>query len=73
MIKIENLTLGKFTLFQDLALDPSLFEMDSSQDYQFEIYKLMKQATLDDWQLFKPITNVYWMHYLVDKCLNQVK
>lgn len=55
-------------LYQDLAADPLLFEADG--DYQFDIYRLMKNQTQDSWERFAPYTNVLWLHYLCDKMIN---
>lgn len=64
--------IGGVTVFQDLAADPSLFTMDGAQDYQFEIYRMMKQVMINEWSRFEPVTNVYWLHYLTDKFRNKV-
>ena len=41
-------------MFNDLSLDPSLFEAEDD-DYQFEIYRLMKQSNGSvAWQFFNP-------------------
>ncbi|PFH51288.1 hypothetical protein AMATHDRAFT_3141 [Amanita thiersii Skay4041] len=38
-------------------------------DYQFDIYRIMRHHTGDDWEVFEPLTNVMWLHYLVLKLL----
>lgn len=52
-------------LFQDLAADPELFE--AMGDYQYEIYRLMRDKTKNCWAIFEPYTNVLWLHYIIDK------
>lgn len=52
-------------LFQDLAADPELFEAEG--DYQYDIYRLMRDKTKNDWAVFEPQTNVLWLHYIIDK------
>ncbi|KAI3637343.1 hypothetical protein MIR68_004668 [Amoeboaphelidium protococcarum] len=46
-------------------------------DYQFEVYRMMRdlldpQHTGDKqcWKEFNPKTNIYWLHYLILKCLD---
>lgn len=58
-------------LFQDLASDPELFE--AKGDYQYDIYREMRQRTNNCWATFEPHTNVLWLHYLVDKLTDGVK
>lgn len=38
-------------------------------DYQFEVYRMMKQELDDDWSLFNPKTNVFWIHYIAHQFL----
>ncbi|KAJ3031000.1 UNVERIFIED_CONTAM: Serine/threonine-protein kinase haspin [Siphonaria sp. JEL0065] len=38
-------------------------------DYQFDIYRMMRQETQGDWKSFHPKTNVFWIHYLIHKLL----
>lgn len=52
-------------LFQDLAADPELFE--ATGDYQYDIYRLMREKTKNCWAVFEPYTNVLWLHYIIDK------
>ena len=52
-------------LFQDLANDPELFE--ATGDYQYDIYRLMREKTKNYWAIFEPYTNVLWLHYIIDK------
>lgn len=52
-------------LFQDLAADPEIFEAEG--DYQYDIYRLMRQKTKNYWAVFEPYTNVLWLHYIIDK------
>ncbi|KAJ3326502.1 Serine/threonine-protein kinase haspin [Blyttiomyces sp. JEL0837] len=54
-------------LFYVALDDEELFTGEG--DYQFEIYRMMKNETKGDWEGFYPKTNVMWIHYLVDKLL----
>lgn len=53
--------------YQDLAADAELFE--GRGDYQYDIYRSMRFHTDDQWERFKPVTNVLWMHYVIHKIL----
>ncbi|XP_047363350.1 uncharacterized protein LOC124954438 isoform X3 [Vespa velutina] len=58
-------------IFNDLALDPALFTAQG--EYQFEIYRLMKDKVQNNWQKFEPYTNILWLHYVLDKMLTMVR
>lgn len=55
-------------LHNDLAKDEELFSADG--DYQFTIYRLMRDRLGNDWTRFNPFTNVLWLHYVVDKLID---
>ncbi|KAL3279006.1 hypothetical protein HHI36_016522 [Cryptolaemus montrouzieri] len=57
-------------IFNDLALDEELFS--AKGDYQFEIYRLMQKNNGNDWQSFKPYSNILWLHYILDKAISGV-
>ncbi|KAJ3505662.1 hypothetical protein NLJ89_g7304 [Agrocybe chaxingu] len=38
-------------------------------DYQFDVYRMMRGLTGGDWESFHPVTNVLWLHYLLQKLL----
>ncbi|CAG8527077.1 2201_t:CDS:2 [Ambispora leptoticha] len=42
-------------------------------DYQYEIYRMMRKETKGNWRSFCPKTNVFWLHYLADKILNNLE
>lgn len=52
-------------VYVDLAADPTLFE--SKGDYQFDVYRLMRDQNHNRWERFCPKTNVMWLHYLATK------
>lgn len=71
-VSIIDFTLSRLrkdgcTVFCDLAKDELLF--DGSGDYQFDVYRLMRAQTENEWERYRPKTNVYWIHYLADKLL----
>eukprot|EP00094_Tigriopus_californicus_P004158 TCALIF_04006-PA protein Name:"Similar to Haspin Putative serine/threonine-protein kinase haspin homolog (Drosophila melanogaster)" AED:0.19 eAED:0.19 QI:948/0.44/0.4/0.9/1/1/10/23/263 len=57
-------------IFNDLGKDPALFK--ASGDYQFDIYRMMKNHVNENWGGFHPKTNIFWLHYLLDKLINAV-
>ncbi|XP_059844507.1 uncharacterized protein haspin [Hypanus sabinus] len=54
--------------FCDLSADDSFFH--GQGDYQFDIYRKMKEENLNNWADYNPHTNVLWLHYLADKMLH---
>ncbi|KAL6260889.1 hypothetical protein P5V15_008416 [Pogonomyrmex californicus] len=58
-------------IYNDLALDPALFTAHG--EYQFEIYRLMRDKIQNNWQKFEPYTNVLWLHYILDKMITAVR
>ncbi|KAL4113584.1 hypothetical protein QTP88_017190 [Uroleucon formosanum] len=74
-ITIIDYTLSRMTynsnhIYNDLAKDTELFT--SVGDYQFDIYRMMRKETNNQWESFKPATNIYWLHYVLDKMLMSV-
>ncbi|PNF40211.1 hypothetical protein B7P43_G08259 [Cryptotermes secundus] len=74
-VTIIDFTLSRMaydgcSIYNDLSKDPELFT--SEGDYQFEVYRLMQKHTLNNWQHFKPYTNLLWLHYLLDKMCTMV-
>lgn len=67
---LSRLVYKTCCLYQDLATDPELF--DTTGDYQFDIYRLMRARTQNYWEIFEPYTNVLWLHYTVDKMIDGV-
>ncbi|XP_029829004.3 serine/threonine-protein kinase haspin [Ixodes scapularis] len=66
---LSRLRNGGTVIFTDLSEDASLFE--GTGDHQFEVYRLMKQHNGNDWKSFSPYTNVLWLHYLLQKLLQE--
>ncbi|CAB4070515.1 GSG2 [Lepeophtheirus salmonis] len=57
-------------IFKDISKDEALFS--AVGDYQFEIYRLMRESNQNDWKSFTPYTNILWLHYLLDKLTSSV-
>ncbi|XP_052101865.1 serine/threonine-protein kinase haspin-like [Mytilus californianus] len=69
-VSIIDFTLSRLhtegvTTYNDLSTDDTLFE--GTGDYQFEIYRKMKEENGNNWEKFNPKSNVWWLHYLTDK------
>nr|XP_024216931.1 uncharacterized protein LOC106681784 isoform X2 [Halyomorpha halys] len=60
-----------FPVYCDIGQDPDMFI--GTGDYQFDVYRHMRDDVKNNWQCFVPKTNVRWLHYLVDKMINKVK
>ncbi|VVC42068.1 Protein kinase domain,Protein kinase-like domain,Protein kinase, ATP binding site [Cinara cedri] len=78
-ITIIDFTLSRMTynnkcIYNDLSVDFELFNgvIDDTSDYQFHIYPMMREENNNKWELFKPKTNIYWLHYVLDKMLTSV-
>lgn len=67
---LSRLVYKECCLYQNLADDPELFE--ATGDYQYLIYRLMRDNTNDCWEVFEPYTNVLWLHYTIDKMIDGV-
>jgi len=52
-------------------LEPEVFEGEG--DYQFDIYRMMKEHNSDSWIEYRPLTNVMWLHYILNKLLKSKK
>ncbi|CRL00925.1 CLUMA_CG014243, isoform B [Clunio marinus] len=55
-------------LYDNLARDEELFQ--STGDYQFDIYRLMRDRVENNFERYEPFTNLLWLHYIVDKLIN---
>ncbi|XP_066249113.1 uncharacterized protein [Euwallacea similis] len=60
---LSRMSSDGVTIFTDLADDPELFTSHGS--YQFDIYRLMRNKTENNWKKFTPYTNVLWLHFLL--------
>ncbi|XP_005056755.1 PREDICTED: serine/threonine-protein kinase haspin [Ficedula albicollis] len=64
---LSRLEKDGLTAFCDLSTDQELFQ--GSGDYQFDIYRQMKEQNNNSWTDYHPHSNVLWLHYLADKLL----
>ncbi|XP_062363167.1 serine/threonine-protein kinase haspin [Cinclus cinclus] len=64
---LSRLEKDGLTVFCDLSTDQELFQ--GTGDYQFDIYRQMKEENSNNWTDYHPHSNVLWLHYLADKLL----
>ncbi|XP_014209661.2 uncharacterized protein LOC106640222, partial [Copidosoma floridanum] len=75
-VSVIDFTLSRMSykgckIFNDLALDPTLFAAQG--EYQFDIYRMMRDSVNNDWQQFKPHTNVLWLDYTLEKMITAAR
>ncbi|XP_058790590.1 uncharacterized protein MAL13P1.304 [Phymastichus coffea] len=75
-VTVIDFTLSRMSyqgcnIFNDLSTDPTLFEAQG--EYQFDIYRMMRDNVNDDWQQFNPFTNILWLDYILDKMITAVR
>ncbi|XP_064631085.1 uncharacterized protein LOC135489595 isoform X2 [Lineus longissimus] len=58
-------------IYLDIADDDALFTGPGNEDFQFEVYRMMQKVNGNSWREYHPITNVYWMMYLIDKLMKR--
>ncbi|CAH8869169.1 unnamed protein product [Trichobilharzia szidati] len=58
-------------VYVDMSDSPEIFECEG--DYQYDVYRIMRENNRDDWRAFNPMSNLYWLHYLMGKLLNETK
>ncbi|KAF9289618.1 hypothetical protein BGZ88_007686 [Linnemannia elongata] len=56
-------------IYMDLEKDEDLFK--GHGDYQYDIYRKMRRQIGKDWTVSCPKTNLFWLHYIADKLLNE--
>ncbi|KAJ1081525.1 hypothetical protein NDU88_001707, partial [Pleurodeles waltl] len=62
---LSRLEKDGLTVFCDISADEELFHGEG--DYQFDIYRSMKEENGNSWSGYHPHTNVLWLHYVADK------
>ncbi|XP_041839394.1 uncharacterized protein haspin [Melanotaenia boesemani] len=65
---ISRLEIDDLTVSCDISNDEELFM--GQGDYQFDMYRLMRQENGNNWSNYHPHTNVLWLHYLCSKLLS---
>ncbi|KAM9314923.1 uncharacterized protein haspin [Pholidichthys leucotaenia] len=64
---LSRLEIDDLMVSCDISNDEELFMGEG--DYQFDIYRLMRQENGNNWSDYHPHTNVLWLHYLCSKLL----
>ncbi|CAF4849902.1 unnamed protein product [Pieris macdunnoughi] len=67
---LSRVSVGR-VLYCNLAEDESLFE--AVGDYQFEVYRRMRDRLGNDWMNYEPYTNILWLHYTADKMITALR
>ncbi|XP_042298286.1 serine/threonine-protein kinase haspin [Sceloporus undulatus] len=75
LVKVIDYTFSRLerdglTVYCDLSTDEEVFQ--GRGDYQFDIYRRMREENLNNWADYFPHSNILWLHYLVDKLLKEV-
>ncbi|XP_032595212.1 serine/threonine-protein kinase haspin homolog isoform X2 [Drosophila grimshawi] len=73
---IIDYTLSRITVddcchYNDLSTDEELFA--ATGDYQYDIYRLMRDELQNNWSAYSPRTNVLWLSYVCSKLIDGVK
>jgi len=73
---LSRLSMDKVTIFNNLSEDPTLFTARGKDqpggDYQFDIYRKMRELNNNEWESFQPKTNILWLDYMLDKMTTEV-
>ncbi|KAM8714875.1 hypothetical protein ACLKA7_001997 [Drosophila subpalustris] len=56
---LSRVTVGECCHYNDLSTDEELFA--ASGDYQYDIYRLMRDELKNNWSAYAPKTNVMWL------------
>ncbi|KAJ3171879.1 Serine/threonine-protein kinase haspin [Geranomyces variabilis] len=60
-----------FNPLEDPCLFTGLGKGKRGGDLQFDVYRWIKAETDGRWEEFFPKTNIFWIHYLIDKILTK--
>jgi len=73
---LSRLAMDNVIIFNNLSEDPTLFTARGKDqpggDYQFDIYKKMKEFNGNNWEPFQPRSNIMWLDYMLDKMATEV-
>ncbi|XP_069460811.1 serine/threonine-protein kinase haspin isoform X2 [Ambystoma mexicanum] len=68
---LSRLEKDGLTVFCDISADEELFQGEG--DYQFDMYRLMKEENGNTWSGYHPHSNVLWLHYVADKLIKEMQ
>uniref|UniRef100_A0A1I8Q9Y6 non-specific serine/threonine protein kinase n=1 Tax=Stomoxys calcitrans TaxID=35570 RepID=A0A1I8Q9Y6_STOCA len=67
---LSRVTYGNCCFYNDLSNDTELFS--ATGDYQFDIYRMMREILNDKWDIYQAKTNIFWISYILSKMLDGV-
>ncbi|XP_034472737.1 putative serine/threonine-protein kinase haspin homolog [Drosophila innubila] len=67
---LSRVTVGECCHYNDLSTDEELFA--ALGDYQYDIYRMMRDELKNNWSAYAPKTNVMWLSYVVSKLIDGV-
>ncbi|KAI0068563.1 hypothetical protein BV25DRAFT_1817426 [Artomyces pyxidatus] len=68
LARMDSVASDGTSMIRWTPFDQEIFEGEG--DYQFDVYRLMREHNDDDWEQFRPLSNVMWLHYLALKLLD---
>ncbi|XP_039147321.1 serine/threonine-protein kinase haspin homolog isoform X3 [Drosophila simulans] len=68
---LSRITINDCCYFNDLSRDEELFQ--ATGDYQYDVYRMMRNEVKNNWSSFSPKTNIIWLSYVIVKILDSVK
>ncbi|XP_039950145.1 serine/threonine-protein kinase haspin homolog [Bactrocera tryoni] len=68
---LSRMTFDNCCHYNDISSDEDLFT--ASGDYQFDIYRMMRDVLGNNWESFEPRTNIFWISYIITKMIDGVK
>ncbi|XP_018784167.1 PREDICTED: putative serine/threonine-protein kinase haspin homolog [Bactrocera latifrons] len=68
---LSRMTFNNCCHYNDISSDEDLFT--ASGDYQFDIYRMMRDVLGNNWESFEPRTNIFWISYIITKLIDGVK
>ncbi|XP_030246301.1 putative serine/threonine-protein kinase haspin homolog isoform X2 [Drosophila navojoa] len=68
---LSRVTVSDCCHYNDLSQDDDLFA--ATGDYQYDIYRMMRDELKNNWSSYSPKTNVQWLSYVNSKLIDGVK
>ncbi|XP_017856902.1 PREDICTED: putative serine/threonine-protein kinase haspin homolog [Drosophila arizonae] len=68
---LSRVTVAECCHYNDLSQDDDLFA--ATGDYQYDIYRMMRDELKNNWSAYSPKTNVQWLSYVNSKLIDGVK
>ncbi|XP_067625598.1 serine/threonine-protein kinase haspin homolog [Eurosta solidaginis] len=68
---LSRMTVDNCCHYNDISCDEDLFT--ATGDYQFDIYRMMRDVLGNNWETFEPRTNIFWISYVISKMIEGVQ